>query len=200
MTRTITGQVFRPDGTPWSGGVVKFELRTSFSTSTTVYPKYVHSETLDVNGEFNIDLAVPDTGAVLYKIILPDNLAYEVYLEAGAPTNLQTLITIATTASSPNDLQVLLDANNVLTITNVDDTYTVLSTDEYLRCNGTFEVTLPASTGSGDVYFIANIGTGTITPVVTGSDTINGTTPLVIPANTIAYYVDAEAGNWHSNW
>lgn len=27
-----------------------------------------------------------------------------------------------------------------------------------------------------------------------------GTTPLTIPANTIAYYVDAESGNWHSNW
>ena len=43
-------------------------------------------------------------------------------------------------------------------------------------------------------------GSGTITPAVTGSDTINKTTPLTIPTMTIAYYVDAEAGNWHSNW
>ena len=60
--------------------------------------------------------------------------------------------------------------------------------------------TLPASMGSGDVYFIANQGSGTITPAVTGSDTINETTPVVIPADTVAWYADIEVGNWHSNW
>ena len=43
-------------------------------------------------------------------------------------------------------------------------------------------------------------GSGTITPAVTGSDTVNGTTPLTIPTMTIAYYVDAVTGNWDSNW
>jgi hypothetical protein len=56
----------------------------------------------------------------------------------------------------------------------------------------------PATTGKGDVYFVSNQGTGTITIAVTGSDTINGTTPLTIPTVTIVKFIDAQTGNWHS--
>ena len=200
MARTVTGQILYLDGTAWSGGIVKFQLVDGFETSTTVYPKKTHEETLDASGEFTIDLAVPDSGTAWYRITLPDYNVYDVYLEAGAATNLQTLITIATTAEDANDLQTLLDANNVLAITYTDADLELTAAHEYVWSDGTVTITLPASTGSGDVYFISNQGSGTITVAVTGSDTINGTTPLTIPASTIAYYVDAVAGNWHSNW
>lgn len=54
------------------------------------------------------------------------------------------------------------------------------------------------TTGSGDVYFIANVGTGTITVAVTGTDTVNSTTPEAVYAGSARWYVDAEVGNWHS--
>ena len=200
MTRNVTGKILHLDGTPWNGGIVKFELRTGFSTSTATYPKYTHSETLDVNGEFSIDLEVPDSGAALYKIVLPDNSTYEVYIADGVPTNIQTLITVASTPSSPNDLQTLLDANNVLAITYTDADLTLTSMHEYVWSDGTVTITLPATTASGKVYFVKATSTGSITPAVTGSDTINETTPLVIPADTVAWYADIEVGNWHSNW
>ena len=200
MARTVTGQILYPDGTAWSGGVVKFQLVEGFETSTTVYPKKTHEETLDASGEFTIDLAVPDSGTAWYRITLPDYNVYDVYLEAGAATNLQTLITIATTAEDANDLQTLLDANNVLAITYTDADLELTSTHEYVWSDGTVTITLPATTGSGKVYFVANQGTGTITTAVTGSDTINDTTPLTIPTMTVAWYADIEVGNWHSNW
>ena len=200
MARTVTGQILYPDGTAWSGGIVKFQLVEGFETSTTVYPKKTHEETLDASGEFSIDLAVPDSGTAWYRITLPDYNVYDVYLEAGAATNLQTLITIASTAEDANDLQTMIDSNNVIKKTTITENTTLSTLYEYYGCIGTFTTTFPASTGSGDVFIIVNVGAGNITPVTTGGDTVNGTTPNVIPPMTIAYYIDAVAGNWDSNW
>jgi hypothetical protein len=85
-----------------------------------------------------------------------------------------------------------------LKITSATADYEITGADEYIRCDGTFEVTLPATTGSGDVYFIANVGTGTITIAVTGSYTINGTTPELVYAGSATWFLDAITGNWDS--
>ena len=57
-------------------------------------------------------------------------------------------------------------------------TYTVALTDDMIKCNGTFTVTLPAvaSTPTGKVFYIKNIGTGTITVDGNGSETIDDQT------------------------
>lgn len=199
-TRTISGTILKPDGTAWEGGVVKFRLVRPFTTSSELYPTTTHSETLDSNGEFSTEIGVPDTGTAQYVVTTPDKNTYKLNISDGAAVTLETLIDLETIPGDTNETLAIINALTKLAIKNIDADYSVLSTDEYLRCTNDITVTLPAATGSGDVYFIANVGTGTITVAVTGSDTVNGTTPNVIPANTIAWYCDAESGNWDSNW
>jgi hypothetical protein len=129
-------------------------------------------------------------------VAFPSGYSRDFYLASGSSIGLNEIISIATVASDPNYITELTSLNIIYTAIDLQ----ITAAHEYVWSDGTVTITPPATTGLGDVYFISNQGTGTITVAVTGSDTINGTTPLIIPANTIAYYVDAEVGNWHSNW
>jgi len=52
-------------------------------------------------------------------------------------------------------------------------TYTILDTDYFVDCSGTFTVTLPTAVGvAGKVYVIKNSGSGSITVNTTSSQTI----------------------------
>jgi hypothetical protein len=195
-TRTITGTIRHNDDTPWAGGIVKFRLMEAFETATEVYPKETHAETLDAAGQFSITLAVPDTGTAHYFIITPDGAQYECYIEDGPPTDLMTLLLIAGSEVSQDAVQTLIDANNVMAITNVNTTYTVLDTDEWIRCDGTFTVTLPPATGSGECYVVMNVGTGIITVAGDGADTINGEATATINSLDSLLVVDVAANIW----
>ena len=109
--RTVTGTVYKPDGTPWAEGYVKFELDKGFSTASLVVPEYEVSELLDALGQFSVSLEIPDTGTATYIVTLPDEKRYVVYLGAGADTDLQTILTISTTSVEQSDLQTLMDAH-----------------------------------------------------------------------------------------
>jgi hypothetical protein len=200
-TRTVTGTINHLDGTPWAAGVIKFTLLEPFETSTEVYPKESHSETLDASGEFSITLGVPDTGTAKYQITTPDNGNYTVYLASGAATDLQTLLVLAGTGVDQDAAQTIID-DLVIEMRSVDlasptTTYVVTSANEYIRCNGTFTITLPAATGSGIVYLFKNIGTGVITIARAGTDLIDGAA-----SQTLLYQYetmllcDAAAGVW----
>ena len=86
--------------------------------------------------------------------------------------------------------------SSVLTKTT---TYAILASDEIIRCDGTFTVTLPAATGSNIMYLVINVGTGTITIATTGGDTVNGAAPNTITTLKSAWYLDGAADNWDSN-
>ena len=196
ITRTVTGTVLQPDATAYTDWVLKFTLITEIISDGAVVPGHTVEVITETDGTFSTTLCVPDTGTAYYRVTFKTGYSYEFNLSSGSSIGLNEIISIATVASDPN---------YITELTSLDITYTavdlqITAAHEYVWSDGAVTITLPATTGSGDAYFIANQGVGTITPAVTGSDTINGTTPLTIPANTIAYYVDAEVGNWHSNW
>ena len=195
-TRTVTGTVLQPDATAYTGWAVKFSLLAEIISGGAVIPRCVIEVTTASDGTFTSTLTVPDSGTAYYMLTFRSGYSYEFNLAAGSSIGLNEIISIATVASDPNYITELTSLK--ITYTAVD--LQITAAHEYVWSDGTVTITLPATTGLGDVYFISNQGTGTITVAVTGSDTINGTTPLIIPANTIAYYVDAEVGNWHSNW
>jgi hypothetical protein len=104
-----------------------------------------------------------------------------------------------------SELELVVDK---LSLTEVDaptsvltktGTYAILASDEIIRCDGTFTVTLPAATGSNIMYLVINVGTGTITIATTGGDTVNGAAPNTITTLKSAWYLDGAADNWDSN-
>jgi len=195
-TRTVTGTILKPDGTVYTTWAVKFALLTEIISDGAVIPRYEVDVTTASDGTFTKTLTVPDTGTAYYRMTFPTGYSYDFNLADGSSIGLNELMSIATVAADPNYITEL----TTLDIKSKTATYAILAGDEYIRCNGTFTVTLPAATGSGNAYIVANVGTGTITVATTGGDTINGTTPLTIPTMTIAYYIDGVADNWDSNW
>jgi hypothetical protein len=195
-TRTVTGTILQPDGTAYTEWAVRFYLLREIISDGDAIPKQKIEVTTAINGTFTITLAVPDSGTASYKLEFPTGYSQEFYLAAGSSIGLNEILSIPTVSADPNYITELTSLK--ITYTAVD--LQITPAHEYVWSDGTVTITLPATTGKGDVYFVSNQGSGTITVAVTGSDTINGTTPLTIPANTIAYYVDAEIGNWHSNW
>jgi hypothetical protein len=195
-TKTITGTVKYPDDSYWVGGIVTITLLESFETSTTFYPAQGVEITLDSGGHFSQAFGVPDTGTAYYEYRGPADDAFKFYLAAGTAVDIVTLRTIANTSAAQDDLQTLLDAAAVLTITNVTSTYQVLATDEYIRADGTFTITLPAATGSGAMYAVKNIGAGTITVDGAGAETIDGAANLTIYADSAFGFIDVAAGAW----
>lgn len=111
-TRVVTGSVLDPNGNAYTGNVL-FELLSPFTTGDAVYPASTATVVIGNDGTINTELAVPDEGTALYRITLPDNSSYLVYLEAGAATTLQSLITIASSSVNQDALQTLLDAHAV---------------------------------------------------------------------------------------
>ena len=174
-TRTVTGSVLNQDGDPWVGSVL-FELLQPIISNGDVFPAGVLSVALDANGDFETELGVPSSGTALYKLTLPDDYKQIFYLGAGSSIDLSEILSIPTVSVDPNYITELTS----LTITYTAIDLQITAAHEYVWSDGTVTITLPASTGSGDAYILEST--------------------LTIPVNTIAYYVDAELGNWHSNW
>lgn len=195
--RVITGNILKPDGTPFVGkAAATFSLLAEVYSGGIVYPMDNIPVMTDAVGAFSVSLAVPDTGTAPYRITFADGYAADFNLAAGISVDLETLVTIATSAVLPSALQILLDAAAVLTFKTVTSTYVVLPTDVYIRCNGTFTVTLPPATGSALVYVIKNVGTGIITIDGDGADTIDGAATYFIYQNCTCVVIDVAAGVW----
>ena len=195
-TRTVTGTVLQPDGTAYTDWAVRFYLLREIISDGDAIPKQKIEVTTASNGTFTITLAVPDSGTTSYKLEFPTGYSQDFDLAAGSSIGLNEILSIPTVAADPNYITELTSLN--ITYTDVD--LQITSAHEYVWSDGTVTITLPATMGKWDVYFVSNQGTGTITVATTGSDTINGTMPLTIPTMTTTFYVDAEVGNWHSNW
>ena len=194
-TRTVTGTILQPDATVYTDWAVRFTLLAEIISDGDAIPKQKFEVTTANDGTFTKTLAVPDSGTAYYMLEFPTGYSQEFNLAAGSSIGLNELLSIPTVAVQPN---------YITELTSLDITYTAVDLEltaahEYVWSDGTVTITPPASTGSGDVYFISNQGVGTITPAVTGSDTINSTTPELIYAGSAVWFVDAEVGNWHSH-
>jgi len=111
MSRTIYGNIYKPDGSAWGAGIIQFILLDSFEKSNGVVVGTTHSITLDPFGYFSVNLETPDTGTAHYRIVLPNSEKQHVYISAGASMDIQTLLTIAESEVDPSELQLLLDAS-----------------------------------------------------------------------------------------
>jgi hypothetical protein len=111
-TRTVSGTILHPvSGDPWASGSVIFTLRQLFVASDATHPPEEVSVTADVNGDFSVTLAVPDSGVAAYQVQLPDGAKHYFYLEAGTPVTLETLLAASISTGDPDDLQLIVDTH-----------------------------------------------------------------------------------------
>ena len=110
-TRTVTGTIYHLDHTAYASETVRFQLKQNIIVDEVVYPAEIKNVVTDAQGEFSINLAVPDSGTAHY-VVYAASINEEFYLEAGSAVGLETLIDIPNVSEPPSALQVLLDAHN----------------------------------------------------------------------------------------
>jgi hypothetical protein len=88
-------------------------------------------------------------------------------------------------------------ARNVKT-TTVDDSYSVVATDDVVICNkaGVMTITLPEAIGGGRRITIKNINTGTVTIDGDGADTVDGSATVGLYQLESAQLIDYAANAW----
>ncbi len=125
---------------------------------------------------YEFDLPFGDPGTVSYGLFInqPVNNWIQGTLRLGGTAVSDDLV------DSGVQLQVdgvsKLEGGIILGYTEVNSTYTVISSDYVVNCtSGTFAITLPtAVSATGRVYILKNTGTGVITINTTSSQTIDG--------------------------
>jgi hypothetical protein len=136
-----------------------------------------------------IDVTLNDTNDYC---LLAHNGTNWIVIGGGAESDLAAHVA----AADPHTGYVLESSHNTVTIQTT--TYTVLSTDNLVVCNSTtaFTVTLPAASGSGKIYHIKNINSGTITLEGNSSDTIDGDLNVPIIQWDDVSVIDYAANKW----
>jgi hypothetical protein len=114
--------------------------------------------------------------------------------------DLVTLETVAGSNVAQDDLQTLLDAAAVFSITAVNTTYQALVTDEYLYCTGTtYTVTMPtAIIGTTKPLMIDNNASGNITVDGSGAETVNGAAALLLVPGERRVFIPIATGAWRA--
>ena len=89
------------------------------------------------------------------------------------------------------------DDNYLYSIVTVDGAYGVNQSNDYLMCNGTFTITLPAAADNmGKLLNIKNIGTGTITVDPNENETIDGDLTIAIDTQYECISIISDGSNW----
>lgn len=103
------------------------------------------------------------------------NGLYDTVMTLTGYTTLNSLLDVVISGASNGDVLTYYSSNwinsgitDTISITNIIETYTGLTSDNYIRCSGetgqTYDIYLPSSTGSGRVLYIKNkVDGGTIT-------------------------------------
>lgn len=115
-TRTITGPLRHPStGAVWASAAITFRLLLPFATADATYGVEDLAVTTDASGQFSVTLAVPDSGAAQYLVVLPTNQSLRLNLSAGAATTLHALIAAGATYVAPSAMQAAIDAHEQAT-------------------------------------------------------------------------------------
>lgn len=119
----------------------------------------------------------------------------------GTATNVLYLSGASTVAGNQyltvNSDGLLTTRMQAITVSTKTGAYPIATGDYFLRCNGTFTVTLPAATATGRLLYIKNVGTGDITIAPAGGETIDGDSSITVgdKYSTVAL-CDGSSGNW----
>lgn len=131
------------------------------------------------------------------------------YGTSGALTRLMTIkgvtgnVGIGTTNPSTK-----LEVNGTITCTSIignhplkiaakTSNYVATTADEMITCTGTISITLPASTGGGFQLWIKNRGTGEVSVIPNGTETIDGVAgTMVLRPKDCLHLCDLSSGDW----
>jgi len=165
-----------------------------FVATNTTPTNYTHSSTLYQSSltflTEGIDNITNDAAKYIYK----NRTQGLVSLDA----NLNLINTIVGSGLSYNTSTNTLSATGGGgTVTSVASTYSIVSTDFTIICNGTFNVTLPDATSNVGRYFnIKNVGAGVITINTISSQTIDGSLTNILAIQYLKVTIQSDGSNW----
>lgn len=118
-TRTVTTELKNLVDIGWAYGTIYIDLVSTVMNGDTIYPSQLYKIETDANGLSSDILAVPDTGAYVYRVKLPDGKECDIQLEAGASITLGSLLTTwceqVILPLAPDSVYLRLDGDNTMT-------------------------------------------------------------------------------------
>lgn len=128
----------------------------------------------------------------------------DINLKAGANTTITyayndstkyTDVTISASGGGGGSVTgIIRSVNNIATNTNAG---AVAGTDYVYLAGATLNLTLPTSVGNSNLYTVKNTGSGTVTVLPTGAETIDGSSNLILPLQfTSVDLISNNSGNW----
>lgn len=148
-------------------------------------------------GNMNRNIAIGGNTSVLSRYT-------DINLKAGANTTItyayndQTKYTDVTIAASGGGggsvTGIIRSVNNIAVNTAAGG---VAGTDYVYLCGATLNLTLPTSIGNSNLYTVKNTGSGTITVLPTGAETIEGAPNITMPVQyTSVDLISNNSGDW----
>ncbi|NBR24371.1 MAG: hypothetical protein EBU08_11500, partial [Micrococcales bacterium] len=139
---------------------------------------------------YNANIVIGSTGAIVF------NTGTKIYDATGSQGITGQVLTSNGATGAPYWSTVA--ATNLSNTVSVSSNYSVLSTDDFIIANGTINIQLSsASTNTGRKYNIQNGGTGQVTVLPNGTDTINGRENVVLMfKNSLIGVMPSNSSNW----
>lgn len=166
---------------------------TAILTSLTA-PQFT---TIELGHASDTTLARVSAGVVSVEgktLLTTDNVSDTAY----DATSWDGVTTIAPSKNAVRDKIESMGSASTFTYTAQTGTYAILTTDQVVNCtSGTFTATLPtAASVTGKWYTIKNSGTGVITVATTSSQTIDGSTTIILNNQYQSIDVVSNGANW----
>jgi hypothetical protein len=176
---------------------LKWDLQELIVSEDGIVLPGAYEADLDGTGDFSITLPTPTSGSALYHYTYPNGLAYAVELETGPSVDIATIQTIEDADVAQDALQDLMDQAEQFEDTTVTSwPYTLMDADRYIRASGTGNFNLLAAAQRKVPRIVFNFGTGIITALPAGSDSINGQASWPIYPGQAWLFIDNVAGRW----
>ena len=179
-----SGKVLTTDGTDTSWAIISEAVEQDFTSQTSVLVTHNF-------GNFPVVQVLGSSDEVLIPLTIIHASVNAFTVTFTSSTTGKIIATYGNPASVFNS------------VTSVSDTYTVLASDDTVKCTGSlsFTVNLPAASGiEGQKYNIKHVGSGTITVDPNSSELIDGVTSIVINSGTLGAFPSMSIQSDNSGW
>jgi hypothetical protein len=149
-------------------------------------------------GTYTAGTGLSLTGSVFSANIGTDIQAYSADLSAIAQLSGSTGYLVKTGPGTWTITSASTGSSRVISVVTTNTTATLDSGTDYVYlASNTISITLPTASSNQSIYTVKNVGTGVITINTTSSQTIDGSTSIILPVRYSAVSLVSDGINWN---